>query len=229
MISELMTRMSDPAGNPDEIAFVGRVALPTGNQWCPVTHEELGIAADVAADMLARLGLRPGDVICVVSRHSEAVQYAPLELAAQRMGLISCHVEATRFDAHRLALYFEHLPIKLVVGLTEEVVDNLGVELRALVDHGTLVAATEPLSDRLRRSGLDALRMTTVGPALALECLERDGLHLDESLWSFVTREERILGTPNVASAESAVDTGVRGTLVDGLCRCGMVGRRLCP
>ena len=229
MTSELMTRMSDPTGSPDEVAFVGRVVLPEGDQWCAVTHHELSRAADIAADLLARLELRPGAVICVVSRHSAAAQYAPLELAAQRMGLISCHVEATRFDAHRLALYFEHLPIKLVVGLTEEVVDNLGVELRQLVEQGTLVMATEPLVDRLRGGGLTALAMTTVGPALALECLQRDGLHLDESLWTFVTREGRIFGMPNDSSAESEVDTGVLGTLVDGLCGCGTVGRRLCP
>ena len=228
MTGDLMTKLSDSVADSGAVAFVGRVSLADGSHWCPVTHGELKESAQAASDVLVGLGLRPGDAICFVSRHSEAVQFASWELAAQRMGLISCHVEATRFDAHRLTLYFSHLPIKAVIGLTEEVMDNLGVELRQVIEPDTTVVALEPLAGRLRGAGIDALTMALMGPALALECKHRDGLHLDDAIWTFTARGGRIYGARRGEPIEAAVDTGFTGTLVDGECGCGVVGRRLC-
>lgn len=225
MTVDLMTALSNPHGDPDAVAMVARAQSLTGPTWYTVTHRQLDTAARALAATLTRLGLQAGDVVAFVSRYSQALQLVPLELAARHLRLVTCHVESTRFDAHRLTLYFTHLPVKAVIGLTGEVVDNLGVELRQLLADDTVVVAVGPLAADLRAAGIDALAMTFVGPAFALECEAHAGLHLDTSVWQFSAPDGHVV----VDSAGGALDTGLRGTITDDQCRCGATEPRFVP
>lgn len=220
-----MTRLSHPDADPDAVAMVARAQSASGPFWVSVTHRQLDVAAHAMAETLTRLGLKSGDVVAFVSRYSEALQLVPLELAARHLGLVTCHVESTRFDAHRLTLYFTHLPVKAVIGLTEEVVDNLGVELRQLAAGDTVVIAAAPLAAKLRQSGIDALGMAFVGPAFAVECPAHDGLHLDDSVWQFSLVDGRVL----VEGSGEPIDTGLAGSIDAGPCRCGSAQPRFLP
>lgn len=225
MSADLITALSSPRIGADEIAIVGPVSAPAGVSWFDATHRQLDAAARTMVGMLTGLGLRAGDAIAVVSRYSEAVQFVPLEMAARHLGVVTCHVEGTRFDAHRLTLYFTHLPIKAVIGLTGEVVDNLGVELRQLLSDDTVVIAAAPAAAALRDAGIEALGMANVGPALAVECSARHGLHLNASVWGISQHDGHIV----VDNAGEVLDTGLRGVLDTDECPCGSAEPRFIP
>ncbi|MFE9096744.1 hypothetical protein [Streptomyces sp. NPDC007264] len=211
-------------------SIVGRVWADDKAEWFPLSERTATAAIPAATEVLAGLGLSAGNVVCFVSRFCEVVQFAALERAAQAMGLVACHTEATPFDANRLAVYLEHLPVAAVIGLGAEILDNLEVELTSLLSSGTVVVARASAVERLTDLGVRTRRMEFVGPTVAMECDEHDGLHLDTSVWAYTADPD---GRVTVAPAdtrnarEAAVRTDIRGALVSEPCRCGRAGLRL--
>ncbi|MFZ2175032.1 MAG: hypothetical protein WAW17_13585 [Rhodococcus sp. (in: high G+C Gram-positive bacteria)] len=227
MTTPTPTQDQDPAG----LAVVGRVWANDQFTWYPMSAEAMARAEAGAEDYLRRLGLRSGQVICFVSRHAEVVQFAPLERAALRLGLVTCHVEANAFDANRLAVYLEHLQVAALIGLTGEVLGGLDAEITSLLKPDTTVVSRGTATEQLRDQGVRPLHMVVVGPALALECSARSGLHLDGSAWSVRMVDGLAVVTgrhPDGTDAQTVV-TDLRGSIITDECDCGSNDPRFVP
>ena len=68
-----------------------------------------------------------------------------------------------------------------------------------------------------------------IGPAIGMECVEGNGLHLDHFEWQVVSLNDEIHLTSNLPRATdfNQFATGVRGRVESGICNCGIAGKRV--
>jgi hypothetical protein len=139
--------------------------------------DEINRAIGAAPDVLARIGVEPGDRVLFCSMLSEAAQFWPLIVGAMLGGAqLSC-ADATSAEAPRVAMFTRQLEYRAVLGVTPELVDgliDLGVDLTDLLRDVPVVGARPGAYERLVAAGLAPHHMVLVGPAVAL-AVERGG------------------------------------------------------
>ncbi len=110
--------------------------------------------------------------------------------------------EAMGWDHRRTAVFHRELDPHAVIGLSAETLEGLA----SAADVGEMFRATPVVLARpaavpvLRGVGVSAALMAAVGPALALECPERGGAHVNAAEWRVGVRD----GQLSVAAGRSA-------------------------
>jgi hypothetical protein len=210
---------------------IGRFHDGDTTVFWPSTRAERARAAAFAAPRLAALGIAAGDRVLLVSMMSDGVQIVPYEDALRQLGAVMTPADATGSDAARVATVVERAAPRAVIGLNTATLDgleSLGLDASILSSVGVLVADGLAAA-RLENLGLAPFRWLTVGPAVAIECPERSGLHLDGQGWDPANEQRVVMLRPRAHRAEDPVPvrTGVRAQVVHGPCSCGSDDPRL--
>ncbi len=134
---------------------------------------------------LRSLNFGTGDVILVVASVDEAAHFAPLQRAARELGGTSCLAEASPLDAHRIAAYLDIFAVRATIGIDSATMAAL-LQLSGGADLlGTCSThvVREDVAEGLTPGTSPPLRMRKLGPALGMECLHRQGLHVGRDVW----------------------------------------------
>jgi hypothetical protein len=188
-------------------------------EWV-VSQAEIARDARSAGAALGRLGLGAGDRMLVVSMLADAPHFWPFSLAGLMGGGQLSYADASPFDAYRSAMFLRTLRYRIVLALTEGVLDGLeqgGHDAAALLAGVPVVVARGTAADRLAAMGVPAHRLELLGPAVALAPEAGAPPEVDPELWSLDALDGQIVVTSLVERAQPFVrqPTGVAGA-VDG-------------
>jgi hypothetical protein len=198
----------------------------------PVSYADIERDIASATRALQSLGVEAGSPVLIVSALSETAQYWPVLVATMALGGQLSSAEATRFDAFRTAMFLRARRYRAVVGISGEVLDGLadiGASPAEVFANADVVAARGEALERLRDAGIVARAWLHVGPALAVECDQAGGAHLDQKEWSAVEQDgEIVLGAVNPRTATiHGLRTGVWGLIENAPCPCGRTDPRI--
>ena len=182
-----------------------------------------------ARAMLAGHGVGPGSGLIIVSGMPEAPWFDPFETAARELGAPFSIGEIYAFEAFRTAMYAGRLPITMIFGIDRTVAEGLGDDLADVATRVPAIGARPDAIPLLTGTGARPFAVTRVGPALAVECPERAGAHLDGAEWTVAERDGSLFISTAGPRAHQVSDaaTGLRGTVTDGPCECGRTGQRV--
>ena len=139
-----------------------------------------------------------------------------------------CNVDASEFDGARLESIVRRFQPAAVFGVNGDILKSLrglghdpvklfaGIPVWARPD---AYAELAPFAAQLKLH-----RWMEIGPAFALECGERNGVHYDAREWSIEAEGGELLVTSRMARATTfeRQPTGVRGLVSRVVCRCGV-------
>ena len=213
--------------------FIGRWRDTGGvSRFLPLSREEVDRARDAAQRVLASFGWHMGRHVVLVSLLDEAAQWLPFERAVMNANLVVCSVDASASDARRLESALRRFDTPAVAGIGAASLD--GLEALGLkpeeVFAGRVVWARPDAWQRLSSlPGLTLRRMLEVGPAVAMECHEGGGAHIDRLEWHVEEDGGEILLTSRLARATHfhACRTGLRARVESKPCLCGNLDPRL--
>jgi hypothetical protein len=202
---------------------VGRVGT---TPW-PVSPADIADETAVAVEHLRMLGLEPGGLVLIVSRLSETIHVAPIEIAAGRLDARWSSSDATEGDAFRAASLVRQLAPDIVIGVNATIVNALENPREAFASV-PVVAVT----DKAARDALPNSRWwLRLGPTNAFECAERQGAHYDATRWAVEESPEGIVVsnlTDRLTTAER-FPTKLRGRVDPTPCACGRTSPRVVP
>ncbi|MET0372100.1 MAG: hypothetical protein ABW039_12085 [Sphingobium sp.] len=215
--------MTMVANHPD---IVGRYDIEGRTDFYLVKRTELDRSAFALARIIERFGIAAGRYILTVALSQEIVQFAPFEEACTMLGFIGTNADASPMDAGRVESICRQFDAAAVCGVDAAVLQGLDEAGHALgpIFAGRIIWARPDAYHRLAAlEGATVLRCAKIGPALALECLEKGGLHLDGREWALSAPERTIRMTSRMARIHPLddVDTGVAGTVDHSACACG--------
>ena len=200
----------------------------------PVSKEDHDRDIATAIKAVASLGVGEGDRVLVLSMLSQAAQYWPVQIALLVGKVQFSLADASRFDAFRTAMFLRAMHYDAVVGINADVLDgldDLGHSYRDVFDDVPVLAARAGAYERLRAAGLAPRWWLDLGPAIAVECDERAGAHVESDQWAVESDSGMLLITAKHprAAAVDRLRTGVRGVVVTDACACGRADPRVVP
>jgi len=223
--------------------------LPRSSQWGIGRYEVAGQLVyfevswedwqrDVAwaRGLLADHGVGPvkgdgeaGGGLVIVGGMAESPWFDPVETAARELGAPYSIGEIYAFEAFRTGLYASRLPVTMIFGLDRTVAEGLGDELAGVVARVPVIVARPDAVGLLTEAGARPFVVTRFGPALAVECPQRGGAHVNGAEWTLGERgAELFISTAGPRAHQvSEASLGLRGTLTEGPCGCGRTGQRV--
>ena len=212
--------MSPQAVTPPTTWGVARFLVGAEPVEWVLSQDEIRRDAQSAGVALSRLGFAAGDRMLVVSLLSEAPHFWPFSLAGLMAGGQLSYADASPFDAYRSAMFLRTLRYRLVLALTDGVLDGLdqgGHDVAALLAGVPVVVARGGAVDRLAARGVAAHRLQLLGPAVALAPAPGEPPEVDPELWALDAVDGQIVVTSLTERAQPFVRqaTGVTGG-VDG-------------
>jgi hypothetical protein len=193
--------------------------------WARAMLAGLGAVADGAHQD----GASQGGGLVVVCGMPEAPWFDPFETAARQLRAPFSIGEIHSFEAFRTGMYARRLPITMIFGINRTVAEGLGDELAEVVARVPVIVARPDVAGLLAEAGAQPFILTRVGPAIAVECPQRSGAHLNGAEWTLTERGgELFISTagPRAHQVTEAV-TGLAGTVTAGSCACGRSGQRI--
>ena len=162
-----------------------------------------------ARAMLAGLGVNGDSGLVIVCGMAESPWFDPFETAARELGAPYSTGEIASFEAFRTGMYARRLPITMIFGLDRTVAEGLG--------------------DELAEAGARPFILTRVGPAIAVECPQRSGAHINDTEWTVTERGGELFISTAGHRAHQVTDaaTGLAGSVTAGPCGCGRDGQRV--
>ncbi len=177
-------------------------------------------------EQLSRLGFEAGGTVLSVAALWERPWIDPVWQAIRRLGGCIAYADIWSFDAHRTALFARRLDIDLVFGLSGEVAETLAGsgDLTGLFERIPNLIVRPEAVDLLTAAGLRPGLYLQLGPAVAIECRQRQGAHLNRREWAVTSDDTgQLLVTTVGPRLHVVIDqrTGIRGTVEAGHCGCG--------
>ena len=182
-----------------------------------------------ARAMLARLGVDADSGLVIVCGMAESPWFDPFETAARELGAPYSTGEIASFEAFRTGMYARRLPITMIFGINQTVAEGLGDELAEVVATVPAIVARPDAAGLLAEAGARPFILTRVGPAIAVECPQRSGAHINGAEWVLTERGGEILVSTAGPRAHQVTQapTGLAGTVTAGPCGCGHGGQRV--
>jgi hypothetical protein len=182
-----------------------------------------------AAQVLSVWGLTSADHVLYTLPNCEGPWSSSLIQAIRELGATYSNAEPYGWDARRCSTFLRLLDIKAVVGLSVETVTTLQEqEHLELLSQVPLIWARPEALEPLREAGLAPAAFVMVGPALALECPERSGAHLDPAEWTVADGPDGLVLSTVGERLHTA--TAIRigpGSVNETACKCGLPGSRI--
>ena len=182
-----------------------------------------------ARAMLAGLGVNGDSGLVIVCGMAESPWFDPFETAARELGAPYSTGEIASFEAFRTGMYARRLPITMIFGINETVAEGLGDELAEVVAKVPVIVGRPDAAGVLAEAGARPFILTRVGPAIAVECPQRSGAHINDAEWTLTERGgELFISTagPRAHQVTQAA-TGLAGSVTAGPCGCGRDGQRV--
>ena len=182
-----------------------------------------------ARAMLADLGVTADSGLVIVCGMAESPWFDPFETAARELGAPYSTGEIASFEAFRTGMYARRLPITMIFGINQTVADGLGDELAEVVAKVPAIVARPDAAGLLAEAGARPFLLTRVGPAIAVECPQRSGAHINDAEWTVTERGgELFVSTAGPrAHRVTGAATGLAGSITAGPCGCGRDGQRV--
>ena len=182
-----------------------------------------------ARAMLADLGVTADSGLVIVSGMAESPWFDPFETAARELGAPYSTGEIASFEAFRTGMYARRLPITMIFGINQTVAEGLGDELAEVVAKVPAIVARPDAAGLLAEAGARPFLLMRVGPAIAVECPQRSGAHINDAEWTVTERGgELFVSTAGPrAHRVTGAATGLAGSITAGPCGCGRDGQRV--
>jgi hypothetical protein len=181
--------------------------------------------------MLELWQIGPRQHVLMSTKNMDGPWISAVERALRAIGVVYCNAEPFSWDARRSATFLRLLPIRAIVGMSRETADALLASeetVRRLADVPLIWALPEAI-EPLRTAGLRPAVLAKLGPALALECPERAGAHLDPTQWQPGSGPDgltlSVVGDRAYQASDIVLDT--TGRIDETPCDCGLPGPRL--
>jgi hypothetical protein len=215
--------------------FVGH--FYDGSQWqyLPMSDREVRRAMRAILQVLDSFRFPARSCALVLAGHDEWAMSIPLEAALTNNKMILFNADASPYEAPRIEAFIRRFDPPMVFGPTADVLQGLesaGHTLGTLFDGRVVWAGDAPAYHRLKaETGARVFRRMMVGPALAMECSQGCGLHVDAEEWALeqeggeIALSHRLGRNPPLVKQKS----GVRGGIDCSVCRCGNASPRVVP
>jgi hypothetical protein len=225
LLGTLEANLALPRG---PLACIGWADLASDRVPMPVSWADAEADTAWATGILAGYEIGRGDHCLFVTAGRD---YWPrqVETAVTALGGFIGNIAPVRYEDRRLSVYLRFLPPKLIVGLSEELAEQVvrNDELVTLLKGVPHVLAMPMAVRILAGSGMAAKAVAAVGPALALPCAEGNGAHVDGSQFSVAqVPGSRTLTVTTTANREFQLSGGrasTPGSILNG-CGCGRPG-----
>lgn len=180
-------------------------------------------------------GFARGSHILLVSLFDESLQFGPFARILNQAGLVTLNADASFYDAKRVESIIRLFKPTAIVGVNRAVVeglDALGFDPLQLFANTVVWARPDAYALLNSRAGADKLtlrRWQEMGPAIAMECIHGNGMHLDEREWEASQRDGTLILTSRLGRALnfSEFNTGVKARVVHHDCACGGGGLKI--
>lgn len=217
------------ADHPD---IIGRYLVAGEPFFLAAKRTELDRAAPSVARIVGGFHIAPGRYVLTVSLTQEAIQFAPFEQGCTLLGLIGTNADASPFDAGRVESLCRQFNVAAICGVDGGVLDGLAAmgHDAAKVFAGRIVWARPDAYDRVAAlPDVTALRCAEIGPVLALECRDGNGMHVDGREWAVAAPRGTLVFTSRMVRIDpvEGLDTGVKGEVVTTPCGCGSPDPRI--
>lgn len=219
------------AGRNPALAGIGLFVREGSNVAFEIGWPEVERDTAWAHRVIEAWGIERGDHVLLTARNSEGPWFGPLVTAFRAAGVVFSNAEPYSWDARRVTTMLDYLPIKAILGLSGETADALLADDRAagLLREVPTIWARRDALDPLRGAGLLPAEMAMLGPAFAVECPARTGLHLDHDEWRISSGssglELSVVGERVYRGREIALRS--TGTVDEAPCACGLPGSRI--
>ncbi|MWA00927.1 hypothetical protein F8568_011135 [Actinomadura sp. LD22] len=207
------------------VAYLLPVPGPDGIADCEVGWDDLGRDAAWTQERLQAHGLAQGHHAVVSFSGHEGAWFQPVIEALRNLGVVYGSVETMGWDHVRTRVFQRELDLHAILGLSGETLEALSGQsmIGDFFGETPVVMARPDGIAKLRDAGVSAAVISTLGPALAIECPERAGAHVNRAEWTVTERDGRLSVT---ASAERAVGgreflLETAGTVRADPCACG--------
>ncbi|MFV2177743.1 hypothetical protein ACFHW2_28910 [Actinomadura sp. LOL_016] len=214
------------------IAYIVPVKAAKGAAEYEVTWDDLARDAAWAKERLQALGLDRGHHALLSFLAYEGPWFQPVIEALRGLGVVYGTAEAMGWDQVRTQLFHRELDLRALVGLSGETVEALSgqVMIGDFFRDTTVILARPGAAKRLRAAGVPAGIIAPLGPALAVECAERSGAHVNGAEWNVLERD----GVLAVSAASEKRATGKGEIVLDTVgrvladrCACGSADPRV--
>jgi len=206
-------------------AYVIQVGSAAGPVDVDVTWAELARDAVWATERMRALGLERGHRVLLTFSGFEGPWFQPVLEAFRTLGVVYATAEAMGWDHNRTFVFHRELDLHAVLGLSADTLEGLSGQamLGKLFADTPVVQARPAAARRLRAAGIPAGVLTPLGPALAVECAERAGAHVNAAEWRVDERDGGLVLTPEPGRAPGLAEIPLDepGQVVHGTCACG--------
>ncbi|MFC4503416.1 MULTISPECIES: hypothetical protein [Streptomyces] len=207
------------------LAYVVRFPTADGTRDMELTWAELARDTAWATERLRGHGLAAGQRALLTTSGFEGFWGQAVIGALRTLRVTYGIAEAMGWDHRRTAVFHRELRPDTVIGLSAETLEGLagtgdiGEMFRPLAT----VLARPTAVPVLRGAGVTACVLSAVGPALALECPERAGAHVNAAEWRVGERDGHLLVAAGESRTSALPETplALRGRVVTGRCACG--------
>ena len=201
--------------------------------FLPTAQAELDRARVAAQRWLQTFRFEQGSNLIVSFSNEEAAHAVPFERAAISLGLVTCTAEVAITEGKRVEMIMRRLGAVGGAVFSDALIEGLAEVDKTPGDlfQGKVLWLRPPAYRTLSRvPGLIARRWLDVGPAMAFECVEGAGAHVDRLEWNASNDEDgHVVLTSRLPRATDFHDwrSDVRAIVDHGICRCGNADPRL--
>jgi hypothetical protein len=214
-----------------ETAYIVRSAGRDGIVETELTWPELARDTAWIAGRLRAAGLAAGHRVLLTGSGEEGPWLRPTMDALCQLGVTYGIAEAMGWDANRTAVFTRELDLHGVIGLSRATVERLGDgdALRRLFGAIPVMLARPDAVPLLAAAGVSAGVICLLGPALAVECGQRHGAHVNAEEWRVWDRGGELWIAAGASRAGRLGDTplALRGGVTTQPCPCGSTDPRV--
>jgi hypothetical protein len=197
-----------------------------------LTWAELARDTAWVTELLRAHGLTAGHQALVTASGFEGPWIRPVIDALRSLAVPYAIAEAMGWDHGRTAVFHRELRPHAIIGLSAETLEGLSgtADLREMFQDTPVLLARPAAVRLLRGVGVTASAICFLGPALAVECPERQGAHVNAAEWRVGARDGELFvaaGQGRASGGPAETPLGIRGTVLNGPCACGSTDPRV--
>lgn len=225
--------MSMPTDFPVPPMAVGSYNDAEGKrQLLPYSMIEVDRSRKAVVRILNTFHFRTGGNILLTALFTDTAHLTAVERAIMSYGMVAANADSSLFDAKRVESIARRFNLVGAIAITADTLDGLaglGHDVATLFA-GIPVWARPGAYERLRAiPGLKVFRIAEVGPALAMECSQAAGAHIDRFEWDVQEDNGEVVLTSRLdrSIGFEHYRTGIKAKVVHSACKCGNADPRI--
>ncbi|MGW1780491.1 hypothetical protein ACWCQQ_15310 [Streptomyces sp. NPDC002143] len=208
-----------------DLAYLVRFPAADGMRETDLSWAQ--IARDTAwiTDRLRGHGLTAGERAVLTASGFEGFWCHAMIGALRGLRVTYGIAEAMGWDHRRTSVFHRELRPQAMIGLSAETLEGLSAtaDLAEMFRQTRLLLARPAAVPVLRGAGVPAFLISALGPALALECPERSGAHVNAAEWRVGERDGQLSVAAGEGRGSPLPETplGIAGRVITARCACG--------